>query len=98
MRRFLWIPAILGVAALYAVIDDVTGLRPWLRLRGDFRASQERIAGLQLEIAALRRESTVLENDPAALERAIREDLEFARPAETVVRLPSSTPTTSRIH
>ena len=51
----------------------------------------------QLEIAALRRDVETLESDPAALERAIREDLVFARPGEVVVRLPSAVPTNPRI-
>lgn len=97
MRRFLWIPALLGAAVLYAFIDDDVGVRTWLRLGRDLSASQERIAALQLEIAALRRDAETLESDPAALERAIREDLEFARPGEVVVRLPSAAPTNPRI-
>ena len=97
MRRFLWIPALLGAVGLYAFIDDETGVRTWHRLGTDLSASQERIAGLELEIEALRRDAEALESDPAALERAIREDLEFARPGDVVVRLPPAERTNPRI-
>jgi cell division protein FtsB len=97
VRRFLWIPALLGAVVLYAYIDDEAGVRTWHRLGMDLSASQERIAALQLEIAELRRDAEALESDPAALERAIREDLEFARPGDVVVRLPSVERTNPRI-
>jgi cell division protein FtsB len=97
VRRFLWIPALLGAVVLYAFIDDEAGVRTWHRLGRDLGASQERIAALQLEIAELRRDAEALESDPAALERAIREDLEFARPGDVVVRLPSAERTNPRI-
>ena len=97
VRRFLWIPALLGAAVLYAFIDADTGVRPWLRLGMDLSASQERITALEIEIAALNRDKEALERDPDALERAIREELEFARPGEVVVRLPSAAPTNPRI-
>ena len=48
MRRFLWIPALLGAAVLYAFIDDEVGVRTWLRLDSDLSESQARIAALQL--------------------------------------------------
>jgi cell division protein FtsB len=97
VRRFFWIPALLGAAVLYAFIDDEAGVRPWLRLRMDLSASQERISALQVEIAALQRDAEILERDPSALEQAIREDLELARPGEVVVRLPWAEPTNPRI-
>ena len=97
VKRFLWIPALLGAAVFYAFIDDETGVRPWLRLSMDLSASQERISALEIEIAALNRDAEALGSDPDALERAIREELEFARPGEVVVRLPSAAPTNPRI-
>jgi cell division protein FtsB len=97
VRRFLWIPALLGAATLYSVFDDGTGIRTWLRLAADLRTAQENIAALRLEVAELRREAAALESDPVALERAIREDLEYARPGEVVVRLPSPPSTNARI-
>ncbi len=69
-----------------AAADDESGLLKWLQLRADLRASQERIAAIETEIAKLRKDVADLEADPFAIERAIREDLEFARQGETVVR------------
>ncbi len=81
----------LGVVAMVAAFagwDPDTGVRSWWRLRGDHAAAQERIAELERDIRALRAEAKALRRDPLAQERAIREDLGFARSGETVVRLP----------
>jgi len=56
--------------------------------RDSLENSEEQIARLEAEIARLKDEVGRLERDPFAIERAIREDLEWARTAETVVRLP----------
>jgi cell division protein FtsB len=74
-------------AALVATVSSgETGIPMWLRLRGDIAASNQRIADLRHEISILRNEVAALQDDPFALERAIREDLELARPGETIVR------------
>ena len=81
----------LGVVAMVAAFagwDPETGIRSWWRLRGDHEAAQDRIAQLENTIRGLRSEAEALRDDPFAQERAIREDLGFARPGETVVRLP----------
>jgi cell division protein FtsB len=83
----LLIPALVGMALVCAAVDEGSGLRSAHQLRSDLRAAQERIAALQEEIGALREQVTALERDPFAVERAIREDLDLARPGETVVRL-----------
>ncbi len=97
MRRFLWIPALLGAALLYAAVDDAAGLRTWLQLDAELRAKQTRIAVLRNEVISLRRQQEALADDPAAIERAIREDLEWARPGEVVVRLPPFDRSNARI-
>ena len=83
----------LGVAALAGVLalaDGESGLRTWWGLRAELALAEERIEELRGEVADLERAGAGLEADPFALERAIRERLEFARPGETVVRaLPS---------
>ncbi len=83
----------LGIVALVAAFagwDPDTGLRSWWRLRGDQVAAHQRIADLEREIRSLHAQSAALRTDPLAQERAIREDLGFARPGETVIRLPGS--------
>jgi cell division protein FtsB len=75
-----------GAALLgWALADGESGIRPWLQLRGDLRAAQVRIASLEDRNAALRRQVEDMKSDPVALERAIREDLELAKPGEVVV-------------
>ncbi len=97
VRRFLWIPALLGAVLLYVAFDDAAGLRSWLRLDAELRAKQTGIAELRDEVVSLRRQREALADDPAAIERAIREDLEWARPGEVVVRLPSFDHSNARI-
>ncbi len=97
MRRFLWIPALLGAASIYAVFDEAAGLRTWLRLDAELLEKRGRVAEIRREVISLRREVEALSHDPLAVERAIREDLEWARAGEVVVRLPSSGPRSNRI-
>jgi cell division protein FtsB len=86
--RVWWIPALLAVALAAAVLDQDAGIRAWLGLRRDVAASEERLQALRAEIEARRQEARALESDPAAQERAIREELGWARPGELVVKLP----------
>ena len=58
----------------------------WLRLRSDLADSSERVAALKRSAEALQIQIEALESQPFALEKAIREDLELARPGEVVVR------------
>ena len=97
MKRFLLIPAVVGAVLVYAVFDDGSGVRTWLRLGTELRSSQDRIGEIRREIAALRSEAEGLESDSFAVERAIREDLGFARRGELVVRLRRASTPTSRI-
>ena len=77
-----------AMVAAFAGWDPDTGVRSWWRLRADHEAAQQRIADLEDQIRKLHAEAAALRGDPVAQERAIREDLGFARPGETVVRLP----------
>ena len=97
MKRSFWIPALLGAVALYAIFDDAAGLRTWLRLDAELSAKHEGIARIRAEVASLERERDALGSDPAAIERAIREDLEWARPGEVLVRLPRTDRPNTRI-
>jgi len=90
----------LGVAALaggLALADDDSGLRTWWGLRSELRVAEQRIEGLRGEVAKLEAAGAGLEADPFALERAIRERLEFAKPGETVVRSIPNSPANPRI-
>ena len=96
MRGWLVVPALLAGALLLATLDSDSGLRTWVRMRGDLREVEVRLTALRTEVAELRAEAAALDSDPFAIERAIREDLEYARPDETIVRLPRSDTTTPR--
>ncbi len=83
-RRFVW--AAIALVFALAVFDRESGLPGWLRLRSELAVARTRTDALSEQIAALRIEIAALEHDSFAIERAIREDLELARPGETVVR------------
>ncbi len=72
--------ALAGAAAVY----DPDGVRKYVRLRSEVRRMQAENAQLAAENAALAREARALRGDPAALERAAREELRFVRPGERV--------------
>jgi cell division protein FtsB len=78
-----------AAVALLAVLSavDPSGIRKHLRLREDVRRMAEENRRLGEENARLAREARALRLDPAALERAAREELRFVRPGEIVYRL-----------
>jgi cell division protein FtsB len=78
-----------GVVALLAIVSavDPSGIRKHLRLRGEVARMREENLRLAEENARLAREARALRSDPAALERAAREELRFVRPGEVVFRL-----------
>lgn len=86
MKAFWLIPAFFAAALFLAANDRESGLPMWFELRNERQQSDERIAQLRAEVEALRVEVEALQRDPVAVERAIREVLEFARPGEIVVR------------
>jgi cell division protein FtsB len=87
VRGLLLIPALIALAAAYAAVDPDSGIETWRRMRADLLGAEVRIDGLRDEIAALERSNAKLESDEFAIETAIREDLELARPGERVLRL-----------
>jgi cell division protein FtsB len=87
LRGLLLIPALLALVAVYAAVDPDSGIATWRRMRADLLSAEVRIDGLRDEIASLERSVESLESDEFAIETAIREDLELARPGELVLRL-----------
>jgi cell division protein FtsB len=86
--RSLWtIPLLAAAALVFAWIDGDAGLRAWWDLRGEVGEAQQRIEALRSDVAARQRDAADLEDDEFAIERAIRERLEYARPGETIVKL-----------
>ena len=97
MRGILVIPVLLVLALGHAALDEEAGIRCWLHLRGELAEARARIEGLRGEIAELRLEAQRLEADGFATERAIREELEYARPGQTVLRLRGVSASSHRI-
>lgn len=78
-----------AVAAAVAAALDPSGLRRYLALSSEVRRMQRENARLAADNASLSREVRALRSDPAALERAAREELRFVRPGERVYWLGS---------
>jgi cell division protein FtsB len=87
VRGLLLIPALVAAALVYAAFDADSGIQRWLQMRADLEASRARIEEIRREVYALQRDAVELEDDPFAIESAIREDLKLARPGELVLRL-----------
>src|SRR5512138_3498711 len=84
--RTWWIAGAVALAAVAAAVDP-SGIRKYLGLEGEVRRMRDENARLAAENAALAREARALRSDPAALERAAREELRFVRPGERVYLL-----------
>lgn len=76
----------MALALAVALLDGETGVRAWWRIERDLAASRATNAGLTARNHELREEVRALEQDPFALERAIREDLDLVQPGEWLVR------------
>ncbi len=93
LRAHWLVPTILLVGMGLSLADRESGLLTWYELRQLRGDSRDRIASLNQRVDSLNAEISALERDPFALERAIREELELARPGEIMVRfLPQSAP------
>lgn len=77
---------LIAVIAASALLDPDNGFAIWRELRSDLETSSTRVDRLIIENEALRGEIAILESEPAALDRAIREELDLALPGEVVVR------------
>ena len=89
LLRRRWIPVYLAaVAALggWTAYDHLARRSPG-NLEEAARRLDKENARLRQEVVRLRREARALAGDPAALERAAREDLNFVKPGEIVIQL-----------
>ncbi|HEX9291434.1 MAG TPA: septum formation initiator family protein [Anaeromyxobacteraceae bacterium] len=86
-RRFLlgYLAAVLALLGLSAADRD--GLRKARRNESEAERLERENAALEQRVARLRREVKALQGDPAALERAAREELGYVRPGELVYKL-----------
>ena len=81
---------VLGIVLV--LIDEKSGVAEWQRLRSELAVSQARIEELSARAETLREQITELEQDPFAVERAIREELGLVRPGERLVRFTGERP------
>lgn len=81
--------ALLGALALagLAVFGGEYGTRDWLQLRRQLAEERRAVRGLQAELDSLARLARALETDPAAQERAAREEFGMIRDGELLYRL-----------
>lgn len=66
---------------------DPNGLRKHRRLEAEVRRASAENRELARDNARLRREIRALQGEPAALERAARDELGFVRPGEVLFKL-----------
>jgi cell division protein FtsB len=85
-----WLFAYLGALAILLLASALhpAGLRKHRALAADVRRVAEENEKLRDRNLRLRREARALAGDPAALERAAREELGYVRPGERVYELP----------
>ena len=76
-----------------ALLDRDSGVGIWLELREDLAGASARVDVLVAQNDSLQREIELLEADPTAIDRAIREEMDLALPGEVVVRfVPDESP------
>jgi cell division protein FtsB len=86
-RRALWgYLALLGALLGYSVLHP-NGVRRAQKLDEQARRLSDEDAALEAQVTRLRREVRALRGDPAALERAAREELGYVRPGEVIYKL-----------
>lgn len=83
--------ALIALVAASALLDPDKGIAIWLDLREDLVVSESRVAKLRETNAALTQEIALLDAQPEALERAIREELDLALPGEVVIYFSGAT-------
>ena len=90
MRPVLIALALVFGAVGYAWLVPESGFPTWLRLRDEVEQAEDRIRTLERQNTVLRDEVAALRMDPFAQERAVREELGWVRPGETLVRVPGA--------
>lgn len=88
-QKLLAMATAVAVALSLVSAADAKGFRRYLKLREDVESLHERNVALAAQNDALRREIQALREDPAALERAVREELGYVKPGEIVFHLES---------
>ena len=80
-----WFAVFLGLCTAAAI--DARGWRQYVKLRDEVRGLQAKDQVALRENQRLSREARALKENPAAIERAVREELGFIHPGEMVLQL-----------
>jgi cell division protein FtsB len=86
VRRFL-LPALLGLAAYYAVFGGEYSLLELRRARAEIELQERELSALTRTLDSLRAWVDSLQNDSATLERLAREQFGMIREGEVLYRL-----------
>jgi cell division protein FtsB len=86
VRRFL-LPALLGLAAYYAVFGGEYSLLELRRARAEIEIQERELATLNKTLDSLRAWVDSLQNDSATLERLAREQFGMIREGEVLYRM-----------
>jgi cell division protein FtsB len=88
VRPLLLAILLVAGAVAWAWLDPEDGIDTWRRLHREVAEAQARTRALEQRSQELRAEIEALAADPLVQERAVREELRWARPGEIVVRTP----------
>jgi len=88
VRPLLVAMLLVAGAAAWAWLDRQDGVETWRSLHREVAEAQARARALDERNEALRTEIEALAGDRFVQERAVREELRWARPGEIVVRVP----------
>lgn len=76
-----------GVLVFFALFAGEYSTLDWWKLRGQLQDEQAQVQALEVELDSLARVAHDLETNPAAQERAAREQFGMIRPGEILYRL-----------
>lgn len=95
VKLLLIIPVLIALAVAIGIGNAALGpgsrVPIWLGGAGDLGTIEARVAELEAEVAGLKKQAELLQSDPFAIEKAIREDLRLAKSGEIVIHLRGST-------
>lgn len=86
-RTVVWGAVVVALILAAGSLSAEGGFRRYARLKRDLQTLEERNAKLAAENAKLKLEAQRVKREPAALERAARENLGLVKPGEIVLNL-----------
>ena len=86
-RQVVWAAVVVALVLAAGSLSAEGGFRRYAKLQRDLQTLEERNARLTAENTRLKREVARVRSEPAAIERAAREQLGLVRPGEIVFNL-----------